>query len=94
MNDTDKKVFLIAGYYGFGNAGDEAILSAILAELRKRHANLEFIVVSANPGETMANHNARSVHWKDVDALLNAAKESDLIILGGGGPSQPHRSAE
>lgn len=90
MNDNDKKTILIAGYYGFGNAGDEAILSAILAELRNRHANLEFVVGSANPAETAAAFNVRSVGWKDVEALLIAAEESDLIILGGGGLFQDY----
>ena len=90
MNDNDKKTILIAGYYGFGNAGDEAILSAISAELRARHANLDFVVVSANPSETAATFNVRSIGWKDVDALHNAARESDLIILGGGGLFQDY----
>ncbi len=85
-----KKTILIAGYYGFGNVGDEAILSAMLAGLREQQEDLEFIVVSGNPTETMSNYDVQSIHWKDVEALLNAAKESDLIILGGGGLFQDY----
>src|SRR5215212_5092544 len=85
-----EKKIMIAGYYGFGNVGDEAILSAILAGLREQREDLEFIVVSGNPTETMTNYDVQSVDWKDVDALLNAAKESDLIILGGGGLFQDY----
>jgi polysaccharide pyruvyl transferase CsaB len=81
---------LIAGYYGFGNTGDEAILSSILAELCKYQEDLGFIVISANPAETTAIFNVRSIFWKDVDALLDAAAESDLIIVGGGGLFQDY----
>ena len=85
-----KRTILIAGYYGFGNVGDEAILSAMLAGLRAQQDELEFIVPSENPTGTIATHNVRSVHWKDIHALLNAANESDLIILGGGGLFQDY----
>ncbi|HUE99537.1 MAG TPA: polysaccharide pyruvyl transferase CsaB [Anaerolineales bacterium] len=90
MNENKTKTILIAGYYGFGNVGDEAILTALLAGLRKRRQDLEFIVASERPAETAATHNVQSVHWKDIDGLLNAAEESDLIILGGGGLFQDY----
>lgn len=90
---SKRKKILIAGYYGFGNIGDEAILSAILADLRERREELEFIVVSGNPTYTASNHNVQSVDRKDIDALLNAAKESDLVILGGGGLFQDYWGA-
>ena len=81
---------LIAGYYGFENAGDEAILSAMLADFRRQRSALEFIVVSSNPTETAALYNVRSVHWKDINALLDAARECDLLVLGGGGIFQDY----
>lgn len=90
MTGTDKKSILIAGYYGFGNTGDEAILSAILAQLCQQRKDLEFTVVSANPAETTSTFNVNSVHWKDVEALHRAAEESDLMILGGGGLFQDY----
>jgi polysaccharide pyruvyl transferase CsaB len=98
LNKKQSKTVLIAGYYGFGNVGDEAILSAMLASLRARRKGLKFIVASGNPTETSAQHNVRSVYWKDIEALLSAANECDLILLGGGGVFQdywgvPHNSA-
>lgn len=81
---------LIAGYYGFGNVGDEAILRAILTGLRRQRKDIEFIVISGNPENTIADFNVHSIDWKDVEALLSAAKESDLIILGGGGLFQDY----
>src|SRR5215212_7335507 len=87
---SNGKTILIAGYFGFGNAGDEAILSAMLMGLRERRVDLEFIVVSGNPSQTAVTYDVSSVHWQDIDALLDAARESDLIILGGGGLFQDH----
>jgi polysaccharide pyruvyl transferase CsaB len=76
---------LIGGYYGFGNTGDEAILSAMLNDLRSLQPELEFIVVSGNPGETAAHYNVEAIPWSDIPALLEAVQQCNLIILGGGG---------
>jgi polysaccharide pyruvyl transferase CsaB len=90
MIQKKPRTLLIGGYYGFGNTGDEAILAAILAELCRFQKNLDFIVVSANPEETKRTFKVRSVFWKDIDALHDAVKESDLIIVGGGGLFQDY----
>jgi len=84
---TDKKhnTILIAGYYGFGNTGDEAILSAIINSLRKQRNNLEFIVVSGRPEETARQQDVRSILWTDIPAILDACELCDLVIVGGGG---------
>jgi teichuronic acid biosynthesis glycosyltransferase TuaH len=84
------KTILIAGYYGFGNVGDEAILSAMLGDLRERAGDANFIIISGNPAETAAKFGVSAVHWQDINALLQAGKSSDLIILGGGGLFQDH----
>ena len=63
---------LICGYYGDGNTGDEAILSAMLADLRKQRRNLEFIVVSIRPNETAIQHHVRAIPWTDVPAILDS----------------------
>lgn len=75
----------IAGYYGAGNAGDEAILRAILEDLRTDVPGLVATVVSADPGHTQTVHGVRAVQWNDIPAIVNAAEESDAILLGGGG---------
>lgn len=76
---------LVAGYYGSGNTGDEAILTVLLQDLRALRPGLEFIVVSANPDETAAQYGVRSIREADIPALIDAAREADAILLGGGG---------
>ncbi len=76
---------LVAGYYGSGNTGDEAILAAMLQDMRALRPGLEFVVVSANPDETAARHGVRSLLANDIPAIIDAARESQAILLGGGG---------
>jgi polysaccharide pyruvyl transferase CsaB len=76
---------LMAGYYGFGNAGDEAILAALLGDLRALRPDVTAVVVSGQPAETAARYGVESVCWTDLAAIVDAAERSDLIVLGGGG---------
>jgi len=48
-----RKSVLISGYFGFGNLGDEAILEAVVGELRRRDPDVEIIALSGNPRETV-----------------------------------------
>src|SRR2546426_4700601 len=84
---------LIAGYYGFGNAGDEAILTAMLSSMRALRPGLEFIVVSGNPEETAQKYDVSSVLYTDLQGILETARRSDLVILGGGGLFQDYWGA-
>ena len=43
---------LISGYYGFANAGDEAMLTAIIESLRQVEKNVELTVLSGNPEDS------------------------------------------
>ncbi len=79
------KRILIAGYYGFRNTGDEAILASMLADLRASASDSDVIVVSGDPAATARDHRIPSLLFTDIPALLAAAEKSDLIILGGGG---------
>lgn len=76
---------LIAGYYGFQNIGDEAILTAMLAQMRSRRPDLLFTVTSARPEQTAAAHGVISIPWWNMDRVAAAVRESDLVVVGGGG---------
>ena len=53
---------VISGYYGFANAGDEAMLTAIVKSLRKTEASVDLTVISGNPQSTATKHLVNSVH--------------------------------
>jgi polysaccharide pyruvyl transferase CsaB len=76
---------VIVGYFGYGNLGDEAILSAMLADLREEIPDLTFTVVAGDPARIQADHGVETIPWFDVAALTPAIEASDLVIIGGGG---------
>ena len=83
--DSMAERVVIAGYYGFGNIGDEAVLTAMLHDLRQLCPEVEFIVLSENPAQTSSSHKVYSVSWRDLHKVISAIEDSDALIVGGGG---------
>lgn len=74
----------LSGYYGFDNAGDEALLSAITASIRSLAPEAEFVVFSGNPARTRSLHAIPAVYYKSPGALIRELHKCDLLISGGG----------
>lgn len=75
---------VISGYYGFGNAGDEAMLRAIITALRHEEPEIHITVISGNPKETAAKHSVDSVSRLAGLSIMKALSQCDLLISGGG----------
>jgi polysaccharide pyruvyl transferase CsaB len=75
---------LLSGYYGFDNLGDEAVLAATVAELRRRRPGLEIRVLSASPEATSRTHGVTGVPRAEPGAVVRALRASDLFLSGGG----------
>lgn len=78
-----KKV-LFSGYYGFDNSGDDAILQAILEEVRKKDPSLEINVLSYNPQRTKHIYKVEATQRFHFASVKKAIQECDLLISGGG----------
>lgn len=79
---------VLSGFYGLGNTGDEAILKAIIDNLRSELDNPDITVFSLSPDQTAAEHNVKSVYrgWRHGNKEKVAAlRKADLLISGGGG---------
>ena len=87
---ANSKLIFLVGYYGFGNIGDEAILSATLVHFRGRRADLHFVVASGNPEQTAASHGTAAIRWNDTAAILRTVQAADLVVIGGGGLFQDY----
>lgn len=76
---------LISGYYGFSNAGDEAMLTAIVTALQQQEPTIEITVISGHPQVTEALHpGVRAVHRFNPFGILKAMSQADLLLSGGG----------
>lgn len=81
----ESKTVLIAGAFGYGNTGDDAIHTCTIKELREQISGVRVIALSANPEETKQRYNIEALNWQDISQIIKAAESSDLMILGGGG---------
>lgn len=75
---------MMSGYFGFDNAGDEAICAAIIQTLRQLDPSLEFIVLSGNPDKTAKGLDVMAIPRMDLRTIWKELKKSDLFISGGG----------
>ena len=75
---------VISGYYGSKNAGDEAMLSAMLQIFSELDAKLNITVISSDPAYTKQRHGVNAVNWLSPIAILKVLKSADLLISGGG----------
>ena len=79
---------VISGFYGLGNTGDEAILEAILDNLRRELDEVDITVFSFSPEQTAKRHHVQAVYrgWRRDNRLkVKALRNADLLISGGGG---------
>ncbi len=75
---------VLCGAYGKGNAGDEAILRAILHSLREIDEDMPIWVMSRNPKETSKREGVKSFYIFNVFKLLGALRRAALFLNGGG----------
>jgi len=75
---------VICGAYGRGNAGDDAILDAIVGEMRSIDPDMPVTVISKDPKSTRLRSRVRSVSQMNLPGWLGAMKRAQLYINGGG----------
>ncbi len=75
---------LICGAYGRGNAGDDAILEAIVREMRQLDPDLPVWVLSRRPKETRLTYRVNAIYTFHVPRFLHRMGKTRLYINGGG----------
>lgn len=75
---------VLSGYYGFDNAGDEALLSAITSSIKTLAPEAEFVVFSGSPAKTAALHGVKAVYYMQPWAVIKELATAKLLISGGG----------
>ncbi len=74
----------ILGYYGFKNAGDDALLGVIVDDLRKVDNTCAINVLAHNPDEITALYDVKAEQRFGIRTIYRALKGAKLFILGGG----------
>lgn len=80
----------VAGYYGFGNEGDEAILEGLRSTVAELRSDTAWVVTSGAPSLTTRRHGVRAIHWREPAAIASEIAACDLVIVGGGGLFQDY----
>lgn len=75
---------VICGAYGKGNAGDDAILKAIVHEMRTIDEEMPICVLSRRPKETRLINRTNAHYTFHFLGFLKAFKKARLYINGGG----------
>lgn len=79
-----KKNVALSGYYGFRNAGDDAVCFAIIEALRQEMKECNITVLSNDVALTEAAYGVHAVNrWQPVKVFKTLLK-SDVLISGGG----------
>ena len=84
FNYNKRNQVTICGAYGKGNAGDDAILRAIVSEMRDIDENIALCVMSRSPLDTKLDYSTNSIFTFNFFQFLNSFRKSKLYINGGG----------
>ena len=80
----ERESIVICGAYGRGNAGDDAILKAIVQEMRALDPERTICVMSRRPRETRLIYRTGAIYTFNVFAVLRQFRRAALYINGGG----------
>ncbi len=75
---------IINGYYGYDNIGDDALLQAMLEQMRSLYPDKRITVLSSKPRETSGRYLVRSIYRYNILKIYREMKRASLFISGGG----------
>ncbi len=85
---------IISGYYGFGNLGDDSLLSCMLASLREAEPDLRVTVLAKNPRAMRERFAVRCISRTNLPAIAREMRSARLLISGGGSLLQDNTSTK
>ena len=78
------KEILVSGYYGFHNSGDDALLAAIIENIKRYKESPNLVILSASPQDTFKNYGVKSINRFNIISILSHMKKAEMLISGGG----------
>ena len=74
---------LMSGYYGFDNSGDDAILKAIIKDIRAMDDSVDIVVLSKDPAKTKSMYNVKAVDRFNLREVIMPQRIPHYINGGG-----------
>jgi len=78
------KKILVAGYYGYQNSGDDAILHSICHDILQLDIETNITVLSNQPRVTMGEYPVNAVDRFNLKEVIKQVKNCDALVMGGG----------
>lgn len=75
---------LISGYYGFRNSGDDALLLAIINDLKSCKEDITLSVLSNSPSETSEQYKIKAINRMNPFSVINNILRNKMLLSGGG----------
>lgn len=75
---------VMSGYYGYKNAGDEAILQSIHRSIKNACDDVSITVLSSDPEDTRLRYGYDAIARFNILKVYKALKNCDVLISGGG----------
>jgi len=76
--------FMISGYYGFNNSGDDALLQAMIDNLKSLDENVRIVVLSKKCEETIKRYKVDAINRISIFKILKYMQRTKVLISGGG----------
>lgn len=78
------KKIVVAGYYGFRNSGDDAILHSLCNDILKMDKTSRIMVLSSQPEITMSEYPVQAINRFKFFDVVREIKSCDVLVMGGG----------
>ena len=75
---------VMSGYYGFSNAGDDAILDSIRQSISERSDEVTITALSNDPAGTMRQYGIQAIPRFHAIEVFSALRKCDVLLSGGG----------
>ena len=76
--------FVLAGYFGFGNFGDEAILKYAIDILHYYYKEAQISIISQNPDAIKKEYGLSGIYRFSFKEIISEIKSCDYLIFPGG----------
>lgn len=76
--------FLITGYYGFLNSGDDAILTSMCEDINSLDIDTKITILSKKPNITEDEYKTHAAYRFSFISVIKEIKQTDILLMGGG----------